>query len=187
MTTFSFDYAHCATESEDGFDPATIYTITLYGDAGPATRFETRTILDNTPRALLKLRTDRLPQGEKFVVDKTKGYFDHLPSEHYTWRVARKDGKPIHLAELQFAFLLKATKQNKEPIFSIPLSTLRALLTAPEPLTHYLVDALSDAEPGQGGVHIPDLEVAAGLLELGVICVTSTRHMYALMDIAIVG
>lgn len=187
MTTFSFDYAHAATESEDGFDPATIYTITLYGDAGPATRFETRTILDNTPRALLKLRTDRLPQGEKFVVDKTEGYFDHLHSEHYTWHVARKDGKPIHLAELQFAFLLKGTKHQEEPILSIPLSTLRALLTASEPLTHYLVDALSDAEPGKGGVHIPDLEIAAGLLELGVICVTSTRHMYALMDIAIVG
>lgn len=187
MTTFSFDYNVAASEADEDFDPASVYAITLHGDVGRATRFETKTLLDNTPRALLKLRTGLMPQEKKFFVNKTKGNFDHLLSEHYTWYVARNDGKPMQTAELQYAFLLQASAQSEEPTFSIPLSTLRVLLNAPEPLSHYLVDALSNAELGQGGVHIPDLEIAAGLLELGFIGATSTRHIYALMDIAVIG
>jgi hypothetical protein len=187
MTTFSFDYQLAATESDEVLDPTSTYTITLHGDAGMPTRFEMNTLLDETPSALVKLRFATRPQHEKFLIDRKVGHFDHLRSEHYTWHVARNDGKPMQTHEVQYAFFTQAMGRPEEPVFSIPHSTLQVLLTGAEPLIQALTSALRNAQIGQADVNIPDPQIAAGLIELGLITPSAARDVYALMDIAVIG
>lgn len=184
MATFSFNYILETVETEARL-PATGYTIILEGDVGKPTRFEIDSVMDNTARAALKLATSPAQQNLKFEIDEKRGKLDDLRSKHYIWNVKRNDGNPMQQHELQLAFLMYAMERNREPVFSIPRSTLQQLLMVEKSHSQALVTGLYDAAPLQREVHIADGRTAACLVELGIISPADSPDQYVLMDIKV--
>jgi hypothetical protein len=181
MPTLSFDFKF-VSNPENIDPPANGYSITLHGDFGKATRFETDCVLGHTPAACLKLRSNST-HSEPIEMQVKPYELPLLRSSHYTWSVQRNDGEPLGPAEVQFAFLMRVTQPPLEPSYVVPLSALVALVAADKTLSHAFIDALTDIEPGQREVCIHEQFVAAGLVDLGLIVPSKVSDQYALMDI----
>jgi hypothetical protein len=184
MHTFSFHY----TLADDGVDDGASedgYAFMLQGDAGKATRFELDSVMDNTPMAALRLATSTSPQELRFEIEDKRGRLDHLRSKHYTLHVARNDGRPMQQNEVQLALLLYTMERAREPVYTIPRSTLETLLVADRSLSQALLAAMENATPWQREVRIADQDAAARLMELGLLIPTDEAGYYALMDIEV--
>lgn len=184
MPTISFDYQP-ATGDVDFEPPEAGYAISLQGDAGTVSRFEIDCVMAGTARALIELMSSSAPTELKTEIRGEPDDLDRLRSQHYIWRVERRDGKAVRREDLQYALMIYTMERRREPVFSIPLSALKLLLASDKLLIDALTSALADAAPMQREVHIQDQESAVGLVDLGLIAPTEMQSQYVLMDIEV--
>lgn len=186
MPTLSFDF-ESAPDSDDVAPPENGYSISLHGNAGKLTKFEIDCVAGRTAPAYLMVRRRAKAAELPVEIPGKEHELTDLRASHYTWTVKRNDGKPMGLGEVQFALMMWGTQRARqiEPAYTVPLSSLKRLLSTDDALINPFIDILSDAEPGQRELVIQDLELAASLVGLGLITPSAEPCLYALMDIEV--
>ncbi|WP_090189671.1 MULTISPECIES: hypothetical protein [unclassified Duganella] len=186
MPTLSFDFQF-APDPDELVPPKDGYLVTLHGDAGELTRFEIDCIANRTPAAYLMVRRRAKSKVMTIEIPGESHQLADLRANHYTWSAERSDGKPMGLAEFQLALMswTKHRANQQEPAYTIPLSSLNKLLSIDKAVSGALIDVLANAEPMQREVFIADPDIAAKLVDLGLVTASAEPDLYALMNIKV--